>query len=698
MCSILPRRRLGHLLLAGACMLAGPLLRGADALPAEWPVATPADYGLSAARLEGAWRVMELNRSTTFLVIRSDHVIFERYAQGYSRTTPHYTASLAKALIGGLSLMVATSDGRISANDPAARFVESWQHDPLKRKITIAQLATHTSGLDDANTDGVNHRDLGGWSGDFWKRLPPPRDPYTLARDVVPVTAEPGTRELYSNPGMAMLGYCLTASLRGTAHSDLASLLRDAVFRKIGVPDNEWNAGYDGPVKLDGLPLIATWGGANFSPNASARVGRLLLRRGDWDETQVIPAAIVTQATQWAGLPNFSGLGWWVNRRPDGTKVLPRAPEDTFWGLGAGGQLLLVIPSLDLIVVRNGTGLPANTDVLKQMEKLVIDPVLDAFERTTTAPYPASPVIAGIEWAPRGDIVRLAPGSDNWPGTWGDDDALYTAYGDGNGFEPFTAEKLSLGLARISGTPPLVKGENLRSTTGEQTGDGRQGRKASGLLMVDGTLYLLARNAGNAQLAWSTDHGLTWQWAGWKFGESFGCPSFLNFGRNYAGARDDYVYLVSPDANTAYQRADRLVMARVPKGKVREQAAYEYFVRREPDGSATWSRNVRDRGGMFENPGACYRSHLTYHPGLRRYLLTTIGRGTDTRYAGGFGIYDAPEPWGPWTTAYWTDTWDVGPGESNHFPSKWLEATGGWLLFSGDDGFSLRRAKFILKK
>jgi hypothetical protein len=31
---------------------------------------------------------------------------------------------------------------------------------------------------------------------------------------------------------------------------------------------------------------------------------------------------------------------------------------------------------------------------------------------------------------------------------------------------------------------------------------------------------------------------------------------------------------------------------------------------------------------------------------------------------GGFGVYDAPEQWGPWTTAFYTVTWDLGPGES----------------------------------
>jgi hypothetical protein len=72
--------------------------------------------------------------------------------------------------------------------------------------------------------------------------------------------------------------------------------------------------------------------------------------------------------------------------------------------------------------------------------------------------------------------------------------------------------------------------------------------------------------------------------------------------------------------------------------------------------------------------------------------------GIDGRFAGGFGVYDAPEPWGPWTTAFYTDAWDVGPGESASFPSKWLAADGqsAWLVFSGDDSFSMRRATFVL--
>ena len=41
-------------------------------------------------------------------------------------------------------------------------------------------------------------------------------------------------------------------------------------------------------------------------------------------------------------------------------------------------------------------------------------------------PYPPSPVIRGVPFAPESTIVRKAIDSDNWPITWGDDDDQYT--------------------------------------------------------------------------------------------------------------------------------------------------------------------------------------------------------------------------------------------------------------------------------
>ncbi|MFP4055426.1 MAG: hypothetical protein ACLF0G_00980 [Candidatus Brocadiia bacterium] len=319
-------------------------------------------------------------------------------------------------------------------------------------------------------------------------------------------------------------------------------------------------------------------------------------------------------------------------------------------------------------------------------------------------PYPPSPLIEGIAWAPRETIVRLARGSDNWPTAWADDGALYAAYGDGRGFRPHVPRKLSLGLARIVGHPPAIRGTNLRSPDIEQLGDGRRGKKASGMLCVNGVLYLWARNdnqAGrHARLAWSEDHGRTWAWASWTFTRSFGYPTFIHFGKDYAGARDRFVYAVSHDSPSAYSPADRMVLARVPRARLAERSAYQFFQGLDDGGEPLWTPDIRKRGAVFQHPGRCYRSGISYNPGLRRYLWCQTLPGGDTRFKGGFGIYDAPEPWGPWTTVFFAERWDVGPGETSHFPTKWMSPDGRTLhlVFSGDDAFSVRRATVRLRR
>jgi len=317
---------------------------------------------------------------------------------------------------------------------------------------------------------------------------------------------------------------------------------------------------------------------------------------------------------------------------------------------------------------------------------------------SNSPPYSPSEVIVGIEWAPAEPIVRKAPGGDNWPMTWADDGNLYTAYGDGYGFEPLVPQKLGMGLARVEGGPADFKGYNIRSATLENRGQGAAGKKASGVLMVDGVLYLWARNAGNSQLAWSKDYGRTWDWSPWRFSTSFGCPTFLNFGQNYAGARDKYVYVYSHDHDSAYEPADRMVLARVPKDRISDRDAYAFFVRRDDRGEPVWSDDIGRRGAVFRNPGECYRSGITYNAPLKRYLWCQIDPDSThpqgMRFDGGFSIYDTPEPWGPWTTVFRTEHWDVGPGETSSFPTKWMSDDGKtlYLVFSGDDHFSVRRA------
>ena len=89
-----------------------------------------------------------------------------------------------------------------------------------------------------------------------------------------------------------------------------------------------------------------------------------------------------------------------------------------------------------------------------------------------------------------------------------------------------------------------------------------------------------------------------------------------------------------------------------------------------------------------------------HNPGIRRYLLA-LGFAFD----GGWGIFDAPEPWGPWTTAFYTRYWGLGNTHGYRLPARWISADGKTmnLVFSGRthngtmyDAFCLRRLEIDL--
>jgi CubicO group peptidase (beta-lactamase class C family) len=323
------------------------------------------------------------------LIIRGDELITEWYAPGRTASDKHSTASLAKAIVGGMSLALVIDEGRITINDPAARFVPQWQNDPLKSKILVRHLGSHTSGIKDAWVDaeaarGVNQKYFSGWEGEYWRWRDrddgQPQDAFTLARDVAPVVFEPGTAFQYSNPGIAMLSYCMTASLKGGPQTDIRSLLSERLMRPLGVPDEEWSCGYQRTEVIEGLPLVICDGGGNYSPRAIARIGRLVLREGNWEGKQLISREALRAVIGSAGHPGECGMGWWTNAGGRFQDL----PKDAVWGAGAGHKILLVVPSLKLIVVRMGQSLGDpqwSPDVFhRDLEVHLINPLMAAID------------------------------------------------------------------------------------------------------------------------------------------------------------------------------------------------------------------------------------------------------------------------------------------------------------------------------
>lgn len=338
-------------------------------------------------------------------------------------------------------------------------------------------------------------------------------------------------------------------------------------------------------------------------------------------------------------------------------------------------------------------------------------------------PYPPSPVIARVEF----DFtthIRLAPGSDNWPVTWADDDNLYGAWGDGGGFGGTNSNgRVLLGVARITGDAISYRGKNVWGGFKPEH-PAQFGGKSYGILSVNGTLYMWVAPQPNPHLdhsrvAVSKDHGATWQLADWSFpfADHLTVPTFLNFGRDYAGARDGYVYsyYIEPawgpgkaTKTTAHtfdvHQPGRIHLSRVPKDAILQRAHYEFFTGTNSSGESIWSSDVKRKQPVFQDKnGAGWNASVSYNPGLKRFLLAT--EHTET-HAGKFGLFDAPEPWGPWTTVAYDEAWGAGHVEVStfywNFTSKWLSADGTrfTMIFTGkntNDSWNTVAGRYILK-
>ena len=671
----------------------------------EWKTARPAEVGMDDAKLDRA-REYALTGGGAGVVTRHGRLVLS-----WGDVSKRFDLKSTTKSIGVTALGLAIADGKLKLTDKVVSRhsafgipPESNQKTDWLDRITIQHLATQTAGFEKP--------------GGYTK-----------------LTFEPGTKWAYSDGGPNWLAECVTLAYR----RDVNELLFERVFTPLGISrgDLRWRNNSYRAKELDGLARREFGSGISANVDAMARIGYLYLREGHWNGKQLIPREFVKAASRpvksVVGLPEVDakrfgnasdhyGLLWWNNA--DGT--LKGVPRDAFWSWGLYESLIVVIPSLDIVVARGGRSWKRNWsghyDVLEPFFKPIVASVRKADSKpsqgevrsnpgqpnarevqqensSNSGDLPPSPVFRGIAWAPASTIIRKAPGGDNWPVTWGDDDAMYSAYGDGRGFKPFVEKKLSMGLVRITGGPSDFVGDNLRSVTAERTGGGASGPKVSGLLMARGVLYMLVRNTKNSQLAWSADRGETWTWADWKFTTSFGYATFLNFGRNNQGSRDDVVYVFSQDSDSAYRRADRMVLARASLDALTKQASWEFFVRRGEDGPV-WSSIVSERGAVFTRPGLCYRSSVSYNAALQRYLWCQTGPGKDTRFRGGLAIFDAPEPWGPWTRVFATDRWDVGPGETSCLPTKWMSKDGRTvhLVFSGDDHFSVRKGTLRLRR
>jgi CubicO group peptidase (beta-lactamase class C family) len=252
--------------------------------------------------------------------------------------------SVTKSM-GGIVLGLAIDESKVTLARRGTEFIPTFGTPPdtnatAAQTITLGQLATHTAGFE---KDGIFN-------------------------DIIP--AGPGTTWKYSDAGLNWLADVLTTVYQ----EDLATLANREVWSVLGLnggglntDDVFWRPNAKRPPTRGGtLQFRELASGLNTNVNAMARVGLLFLRKGDWNGTRVLNEAFVTQVQTpfpenagleldesegaFPGALTDYGVLWWTNK----SRIMANVPPDTFWAWGLGEALIVVIPSLDLVIARNG--------------------------------------------------------------------------------------------------------------------------------------------------------------------------------------------------------------------------------------------------------------------------------------------------------------------------------------------------------
>jgi CubicO group peptidase (beta-lactamase class C family) len=312
-----------------------------------WPTAAPAEEGMDPKGLavidDDAGGVYPGLRSV--LVVRHGVLVLERYYHGATPATYFnlwsVTKSVSSALVG-----IALGEHTVGGLDqPIGRLLARHlppRADPRLRRATLEQLLTMTAGLPADPTDGTPPSLV--QAGD-WVRFVLGQHP----------ASTPGARFAYSSDGSHLLSAIVAdatgQSTLGYAQAKLfgpLGIASDDPFTPVFAAPNQaayQRAGFAWPTDPQGYHL--GYGFLKLTARDLAKLGYLYLKGGTWEGRQVVPAAYVRASTQThirTGDPHAPGYGyqWWA---------MTEQGHRGFAALGLGGQLVEVIPDLDLVVV-----------------------------------------------------------------------------------------------------------------------------------------------------------------------------------------------------------------------------------------------------------------------------------------------------------------------------------------------------------
>jgi CubicO group peptidase (beta-lactamase class C family) len=328
-------------------LLAGPT-EAFEPLPRVEPEALDLDPN----RLDEFLAELEsVDGARSVVVVHRDRVVVEDYWWG-SAASLHHVRSVTKSITSTL-VGIAIERGFIDSID--VRMVDYLPANlrpsgSAKDSILVRHLLTHTSGLQWAeNAEIVT-----------WISSSNPLR-YILNR---PIVDSPGTDFNYSTAGT----HLLSAVSRQAIGVDIEIFADSYLFAPLGISRWRWERDPQGyPFGGHGIELRT---------EDMAKVGVLFLNRGRWGGEQVVPADWVRQATavhfrgnsNWGSVQRVSyGLLWWLVSADD---------IDIYMALGWGGQFVVCVPALDLVVAVNARW-QVNADQADAQERAILEVIVE---------------------------------------------------------------------------------------------------------------------------------------------------------------------------------------------------------------------------------------------------------------------------------------------------------------------------------
>lgn len=282
---------------------------------------------------------------------------------------------------------------------------------------------------------------------------------------------------------------------------------------------------------------------------------------------------------------------------------------------------------------------------------------------------PQSPVIHSV-YLDGMPVEPFASDGDLWLSTWADDNNMYSGWGDGPGplYDAGPHSGVDCGIVKLTGDLPDVKPQTQYRE--DENPPLPINDKPSSLIYLDSCLYGQFHSPlGDARIGYlseSKDYGIHWNRIGYfeenekqpddaspwlrKNNSPFRCMFFINMGQNYNLNTDGFVYALGIGTEWHWMGL-RVFLTRVKKENIASYDKYEYFGGYLKGDQPKWSSN-QSRAKPVDGLITFGQGSAIYHPGTKRYLFMTD-----------FDVFDAPNPWGPWTYAGSWTTWKTRPGK-----------------------------------